>query len=279
MQSKRQTIVEVLTGITIGLIGSAIITYLCLTNLDQLTAFWMTITTTTLCTIWSLLRGYTIRRVFNRFNTLKGMDMIPKELIEIYKSGHEKLMAALAVRSAEVFNYPAKDVNVYAVPIGANIAIIDEIVKHRLVSDLPINDTTVSGLKTLNNVGLTGSTDIFKVTVYKNCHMSGEVEDNRFLDTQLYVFNPELMRMLDRYGRPGSNNGTGSSWVNIAHIVTKHGPTLRATYSLRGLDDEDVEIITLKDALSSLQMPDDHREILNKAAEILNTRLKENSNV
>lgn len=279
MQTKRQTILEVVTGIVIGLLGSATITYLCLTNLNQLTAFWMTVTTTALCTLWSLLRGYTIRRIFNNIFTPKGINMIPKELIDIYSSDNKPLISAISVRSADVFSHPSSTVNAHAVDVGSGISVITEIVKMKMVSDLPINDTTFSGLKTMKNIGLSGPASPDKVTIYNNCHLSGVVNDGKFIKTRLLVFCPELMRMLDRYKPPGVSGGATTSWVNIAHTHNELGGALRITHLLRGIDDEDIETVSLEDAINIMQMPKDHSEILMKAADILINQSKENANV
>lgn len=275
MQTKQQTFIEVTTGLIIGLLGSATITYLCLINLDQLTAFWMTVTTTTLCTIWSLVRGHTIRRIFNNLLTSKGVDMVPKELIELYSSDNQQLINALSVRSADVFTHPSTAISAYSVDIGASISVIDEIVKLKMVSNLPINDTTFSGLKTLKNLGLSGPVSPDKVIIYKNCHFSGVRKDNEFVQTQLLVFCPDLMHMLDRYKQPGVSGGGTSTWVNVAHTCNEFGSALRILNILRGLDDEDTETVSLEDAINIMQMPKDHGEILTKAAEILiNKRLE-----
>lgn len=279
MQTKQQTILEVVTGIVVGLLGSASITYLCLTNLDQLTAFWMTVTTTALCTIWSLVRGYTIRRIFNNLFTPKGISMIPKELIDIFGSNNKELIAALAVRSSDAFSHSPTNVSAHAVDIGSGISVVTEIVKTKLVSDLPINDTTFSGLKTMKNIGLSGPSSPDKVTIYNNCHFSGVVKDGKFVKTRLLVFCPELMRMLDRYKPPGVSGGAATSWVNVAHTHNELGSALRITHILRGMDDEDIETVSLEDAISLMQMPQDHSEILMKAAEILINQSKENANV
>lgn len=62
-QSKKQSLLEVLTGIGIGALGSWLITMLCLHLIEDRT---MAGTVTVAgCTVWSLVRGYCIRRYFN----------------------------------------------------------------------------------------------------------------------------------------------------------------------------------------------------------------------
>lgn len=62
-QSKRQTIKEVLSGTFLGMAGSWLITMGCLSVFTSAMAI---ATSTTLgCTVWSLARGYAIRRYFN----------------------------------------------------------------------------------------------------------------------------------------------------------------------------------------------------------------------
>jgi len=63
-QSRRQSLVETFTGTGIGMVGSWLIaysTYVLIT--DKVVA--VTITTAA-CTVWSLVRGYCVRRYFAR---------------------------------------------------------------------------------------------------------------------------------------------------------------------------------------------------------------------
>ena len=64
-QSKRQTMKEVLSGTTLGMVGSWLITMGCIALFpnDPVTAATVA---TGGCTIWSLTRGYAIRRYFNK---------------------------------------------------------------------------------------------------------------------------------------------------------------------------------------------------------------------
>lgn len=64
MQSKKQSLKEVLLGTFTGMAGSFAITMLCLQVFSGSVA--IAASTTVLCTVWSILRGYTIRRYFNR---------------------------------------------------------------------------------------------------------------------------------------------------------------------------------------------------------------------
>lgn len=64
MQTRMQSFTEVIVNTFTGMIGSFIITYLCIHSIkDTLVS---AITTVVLCTIWSLVRGWFIRRAFNR---------------------------------------------------------------------------------------------------------------------------------------------------------------------------------------------------------------------
>lgn len=67
MQSKRQSMKETLTNTFVGMAGSFAITMLCLEVLSDKVG--IAVATTALCTLWSIGRGYTIRRYFNK---LKG---------------------------------------------------------------------------------------------------------------------------------------------------------------------------------------------------------------
>ena len=62
-QSKKQSLIEVCTSTTIGMVGSWLITMGCLMFFTGPIA--IATSTTILCTVWSLGRGYIIRRHFN----------------------------------------------------------------------------------------------------------------------------------------------------------------------------------------------------------------------
>ena len=62
-QSKRQTIIEVVTNTSIGFIGSWLIVWM-IVHLTE-NSFYAATLTTTLCTVWSFARGYWVRRYFN----------------------------------------------------------------------------------------------------------------------------------------------------------------------------------------------------------------------
>jgi len=63
MQSKRQSMKETLANVTIGMVGSFIITLAVMHTVeDRSLASALTVT---LCTVWSLLRGYHVRRYYN----------------------------------------------------------------------------------------------------------------------------------------------------------------------------------------------------------------------
>lgn len=64
MQTKAQSLREVLTNTFIGLVGSWLISYVCMTTISG-TGLAVTVATV-LCTVWSVGRGYAVRRWFNR---------------------------------------------------------------------------------------------------------------------------------------------------------------------------------------------------------------------
>ena len=64
MQTKRLTLIEVGVNTFTGLMGSWLITYAILHYYNEPAKAAIIITA--LCTIWSILRGYFIRRIFNR---------------------------------------------------------------------------------------------------------------------------------------------------------------------------------------------------------------------
>jgi hypothetical protein len=63
VQTKAQSLREVLTNTFIGLVGSWLISYICMTNISG-TGMAVTVATV-LCTVWSIGRGYAVRRWFN----------------------------------------------------------------------------------------------------------------------------------------------------------------------------------------------------------------------
>ena len=63
-QTKREAAIEVLTGTAIGMLGSWLITLFVMSYLpDKLQAATISVL---LCTLWSLVRGYSIRRYFSK---------------------------------------------------------------------------------------------------------------------------------------------------------------------------------------------------------------------
>lgn len=62
-QSKRQSLIETCSNTGIGMVGSWLITIVCL--LYFTTPVGIATSTTVLCTVWSLGRGYVVRRYFN----------------------------------------------------------------------------------------------------------------------------------------------------------------------------------------------------------------------
>lgn len=63
-QSRIRSAVEVATNTATGLIGSWLIAIAVMTHIEDRTA--AATITTALCTVWSLARGWAIRRAFNR---------------------------------------------------------------------------------------------------------------------------------------------------------------------------------------------------------------------
>ena len=63
-QTKREAAIEVLTGTAIGMLGSWLITLFVMSYLpDKLQAATVAVL---LCPLWSLVRGYSIRRYFSK---------------------------------------------------------------------------------------------------------------------------------------------------------------------------------------------------------------------
>lgn len=62
-QSKKQSIIEVCANTGLGMAGSWVLTMICLMFFT--TPVGIATSTTIACTVWSLLRGYAVRRAFN----------------------------------------------------------------------------------------------------------------------------------------------------------------------------------------------------------------------
>lgn len=62
-QTKKQSLIETCTNTTIGMVGSWLITIGCLMVFT--TPVGIATSTTIFCTVWSLGRGYVVRRHFN----------------------------------------------------------------------------------------------------------------------------------------------------------------------------------------------------------------------
>jgi hypothetical protein len=62
-QSKRQSLIETISNTSIGMIGSWLITMMCLMFFTS--PVGIATSTTILCTVWSVGRGYCLRRYFN----------------------------------------------------------------------------------------------------------------------------------------------------------------------------------------------------------------------
>lgn len=68
-QSKMQSFKETMTNTGVGMVGSWLITMGCLMVFSG--PFAIATSTTLLCTAWSVARGYTIRRYFNKQQEVK----------------------------------------------------------------------------------------------------------------------------------------------------------------------------------------------------------------
>lgn len=67
-QSKRQSVIETCSNTSVGFVGSYLITFGCFHLTDNLPT--ATLYATLGCTVWSLLRGYYLRRLFNKLHTM-----------------------------------------------------------------------------------------------------------------------------------------------------------------------------------------------------------------
>ncbi len=75
-QSRLRSAAEVATNTTAGLIGSWLIAMAVMTNvIDRAAAATIT---TALCTVWSLARGWAIRRTFNRLDQRSDAPEVPR---------------------------------------------------------------------------------------------------------------------------------------------------------------------------------------------------------
>lgn len=67
-QSKRHSALETATNTAVGFVGSYALTILCMQHV-HLNAAQQSLLIVVLCTVWSLLRGYYLRRLFNHLHT------------------------------------------------------------------------------------------------------------------------------------------------------------------------------------------------------------------
>jgi hypothetical protein len=63
MQTKKDSLIETSCNTLIGMVGSWLLTMACLQFFT--TAVAIATSTTILCTVWSVVRGYSVRRYFN----------------------------------------------------------------------------------------------------------------------------------------------------------------------------------------------------------------------
>lgn len=70
-QTKRQSLCDVLANTALGMVGSFLITMACLHFFT--TDVGIAISTTLLCTLWSITRGYYVRRWWNNKLTKDGV--------------------------------------------------------------------------------------------------------------------------------------------------------------------------------------------------------------
>lgn len=63
-QSRRQSAIEAVSNTALGFLGSYLITYLAMKQLAMPTEA-LSLVIVVLCTVWSLVRGYWVRRFFN----------------------------------------------------------------------------------------------------------------------------------------------------------------------------------------------------------------------
>lgn len=74
-QSKRQSVIETCSNTAVGFVGSYLITFGCFhlsSNLPTATLY-----ATLGCTVWSLLRGYYLRRLFNKLHAKPAVEVEP----------------------------------------------------------------------------------------------------------------------------------------------------------------------------------------------------------
>lgn len=62
MQTRRQSLIETATNTSVGCLGAFIIIWTCIKCISEPEI--AALTATTVCTVWSLIRGYAIRRYF-----------------------------------------------------------------------------------------------------------------------------------------------------------------------------------------------------------------------
>lgn len=107
-QSKRHSAIETATNTAVGFVGSYFITFACF-HIPAADLAAKTLYATLGCTVWSLLRGYFLRRFFNhlhvkRVATDAGMQVTPCR--HLYVSGFGGMGDAVVCLKCGVDKYP-----------------------------------------------------------------------------------------------------------------------------------------------------------------------------
>lgn len=85
MQTKRQSLIETCTNTGVGMVGSFLITFTCVSLIPG--PVTCSVTTVLGCTAWNLVRGYAIRRYYNQKSSASGSD---KPTIKVCEVCHGK---------------------------------------------------------------------------------------------------------------------------------------------------------------------------------------------
>lgn len=132
---------------------------------------------------------------------------------------------------------------------------IKAIIEDKLLSNLPVNDSTVDGYVKLNELRQINPILPRTVIRYNNVHYSGHTADGAYKQANLYKFHPFVTTHLEIAIPRG--NGDRPNWGEVAFIFEDGETKILPSSFIRGIDPADVDELEFDDALNELAIPED----------------------
>lgn len=185
---------------------------------------------------------------------LKGLAKYTYDIDELRNIG-SPAYDALIVRTTALACMPAEQYTMGSShTLGHSIVISDCISgKHSL---LPLNDSTVGGYHSLMDTVVTGPSDPNEVYVYHNVELAGHESYDAL--TKIYVFSEVFRTVMD--GKLQTHGAKGHWNSHLPAKIGLEDVKLFPITTLRGVDTEDRETISFKEAVSEMNMPSDYEE-------------------